>query len=106
MCRCYEQIGFCQRFVDLTGPLQLGGLPSLPTRFPVSSRHFSGCIGDVYIDHRLLDLNKSVPAAAKGGLPRRGPASGDGWKGVWLWWRTVLTCVFISSVVGSVVLLE
>jgi cadherin EGF LAG seven-pass G-type receptor 1 len=49
----------CHRFLDLTGPLQLGGLPVLPrTNFQVSQRSFQGCIADVYIDNKLLDLNK------------------------------------------------
>ena len=58
VCSCEQQTEFCQRFLDLTGPLQVGGLPSLPTKFQVNSQHFSGCIQDVYIDHKLLDLDE------------------------------------------------
>ncbi|XP_043190636.1 protocadherin-like wing polarity protein stan isoform X2 [Amphibalanus amphitrite] len=58
--RCHQQTEFCQRFIDLTGPLQIGGLPSLPTKFQVQSQHFSGCIQDVFIDHKLLDLDNYV----------------------------------------------
>lgn len=48
--------------MDLTGPLQIGGLPILPdsTSFQVKSKDFIGCIADVYIDYKLLDLNRLV----------------------------------------------
>ena len=48
----------CHRFLDLTGPLQLGGLPSLPTNFQVQNKDFDGCISDLYIDHKFIDLNR------------------------------------------------
>lgn len=58
--RCAVLTETCHRFLDLTGPLQIGGLPSLPvsTTFQISSKDFVGCIADVHIDHRLLDLNR------------------------------------------------
>ncbi|XP_037087761.1 LOW QUALITY PROTEIN: protocadherin-like wing polarity protein stan, partial [Pollicipes pollicipes] len=58
--RCAHLKEWCQRFVDLTGPLQIGGLPSLPTKFQVRSQHFTGCIRDLFIDYKLLDLNRYV----------------------------------------------
>lgn len=50
----------CHRFLDLTGPLQLGGLPSLPTDFQVQNKDFEGCISDLHIDHEFVDLNGYV----------------------------------------------
>lgn len=46
--------------MDLTGPLQLGGLPWAPHTGQVSQKDFIGCISDVYIDNELLDLNSSI----------------------------------------------
>lgn len=60
--RCEILTESCHRFLDLTGPLQIGGLPMLPdsTSFQVKSKDFIGCIADVYIDYKLLDLNRLV----------------------------------------------
>nr|XP_018907159.1 PREDICTED: protocadherin-like wing polarity protein stan isoform X2 [Bemisia tabaci] len=60
--RCALFTETCYRFLDLTGPLQIGGLPSLPssTSFQVQYTDFVGCISDVFIDHKLLDLNTYV----------------------------------------------
>ncbi|XP_065199574.1 protocadherin-like wing polarity protein stan [Planococcus citri] len=60
--RCAILTETCHRFLDLTGPLQIGGLPILPssTSFQVKSRDFVGCIADVHIDHKLLDFNSFV----------------------------------------------
>lgn len=60
--RCEILTESCHRFLDLTGPLQIGGLPMLPdsTSFQVKSRDFIGCIADLYIDYKLLDLNRFV----------------------------------------------
>lgn len=60
--RCAVLTETCHRFLDLTGPLQIGGLPALPasTSFQVHSKDFVGCIADVHIDHELLDLNSFV----------------------------------------------
>ncbi|CAH3170217.1 unnamed protein product [Pocillopora meandrina] len=43
--------------LDLTGSLLLGGLVQLPVIFPVLYKHFTGCIRNVYIDHKFLDLS-------------------------------------------------
>ncbi|XP_049833037.1 protocadherin-like wing polarity protein stan isoform X1 [Schistocerca gregaria] len=58
--RCAIFTETCYRFLDLTGPLQIGGLPSLPTHFQVNSKDFIGCISDLYIDHKFIDLNGYV----------------------------------------------
>jgi hypothetical protein len=44
----------------LTGPLQIGGLPKLQTKFQIQTRDFDGCIKDFYIDDVLVDLNQPV----------------------------------------------
>ena len=58
--RCDNPIVNCHRLLDLTGPMQLGGLPWAPSTGQVTQQDFVGCISDVYIDNRLLDLNSSV----------------------------------------------
>lgn len=58
--RCASIAETCYRFLDLTGPLQLGGLPSLPATFQPKNHHFIGCISDFKIDHRFVDLNALV----------------------------------------------
>ncbi|XP_040264648.1 cadherin EGF LAG seven-pass G-type receptor 3 [Bufo bufo] len=45
-----------KKSLDLTGPLLLGGVPNLPENFPVTHREFIGCMKDLYIDSRKLDL--------------------------------------------------
>ena len=46
--------------LDLTGPLLLDGLVQLPVIFPVLYKHFTGCIRNVYIDHKFLDLSQPL----------------------------------------------
>ncbi|KAJ4450280.1 hypothetical protein ANN_01700 [Periplaneta americana] len=58
--RCAVFTETCHRFLDLTGPLQIGGLPSLPTSFQVHTKDFVGCISDLYIDYKFIDLNSYV----------------------------------------------
>ncbi|CAH2075509.1 unnamed protein product, partial [Iphiclides podalirius] len=58
--RCDIPTETCHRFLDLTGPLQIGGLPNIPTSFQVKNKDFIGCISDIYIDHKFLDLNSYV----------------------------------------------
>lgn len=58
--RCASLTETCHRFLDLTGPLQLGGLPTLTANFQTRTRHFEGCISDLEIDHRFIDLNDYV----------------------------------------------
>ncbi|XP_076313585.1 protocadherin-like wing polarity protein stan isoform X2 [Tachypleus tridentatus] len=58
--RCSDLMQTCYRFLDLMGPLQIGGLPALPTDFQVINKNFVGCIMDLFIDNQLLDLNSYV----------------------------------------------
>ncbi|XP_023244632.1 protocadherin-like wing polarity protein stan isoform X2 [Centruroides sculpturatus] len=58
--RCADLMQTCYRYLDLMGPLQLGGLPILPSKFQIANKDFVGCIMDLYIDHKLLDLNSFV----------------------------------------------
>lgn len=52
-----KALGFCPcRSLDLTGPLLLGGVPNLPENFPVTHRDFVGCMRDLYIDSKRIDL--------------------------------------------------
>nr|XP_048713462.1 cadherin EGF LAG seven-pass G-type receptor 3 isoform X2 [Caretta caretta] len=45
-----------KKSLDLTGPLLLGGVPNLPENFPVAHRDFVGCMRDLYIDNKRIDL--------------------------------------------------
>lgn len=44
------------RSLDLTGPLLLGGVPNLPEDFPVRNRDFVGCMRNLSIDSRAVDM--------------------------------------------------
>ncbi|KAK7479931.1 hypothetical protein BaRGS_00028839, partial [Batillaria attramentaria] len=57
---CENPTENCYRLLDLTGPLQVGGLPWAPSTGQVTQKDFVGCISEVYIDEELLDLNTSV----------------------------------------------
>ncbi|KAJ8731807.1 hypothetical protein PYW08_014537 [Mythimna loreyi] len=58
--RCEIATETCHRFLDLTGPLQIGGLPNIPSSFQVKNKDFLGCISDLFIDHKFIDLNGFV----------------------------------------------
>ncbi|XP_064606055.1 LOW QUALITY PROTEIN: cadherin EGF LAG seven-pass G-type receptor 2-like [Liolophura sinensis] len=58
--RCNIETEPCHRLLDLTGPFQIGGLPSVSSDFQVKNKHFEGCIRDIYFDRELLDLNTPV----------------------------------------------
>ncbi|XP_018058154.1 PREDICTED: protocadherin-like wing polarity protein stan [Atta colombica] len=58
--RCGLVTETCHRFLDLTGPLQLGGLPAIPSSFQIRNKDYVGCISDLYIDHVFIDLNSFV----------------------------------------------
>lgn len=64
---------FCSS-LDLTGPLMLGGLLQVPVDFPVPYQHFIGCIRNVYIDHKFLDLSRPL---YKNGTSEKCKAMGD-----------------------------
>ena len=54
--KCRSQIETCHRFLDLNGPLVLGK-QQLSDSGAVSG--FSGCMMDMYVDERLVDLDVS-----------------------------------------------
>ncbi|XP_036388557.1 LOW QUALITY PROTEIN: cadherin EGF LAG seven-pass G-type receptor 3 [Megalops cyprinoides] len=56
-----------KKSLDLTGPLFLGGVPNLQENFPFVTREFIGCIKDLHIDNRPLDLAGYI--ANNGTLP-------------------------------------
>ncbi|KAK0088102.1 hypothetical protein PV325_013198 [Microctonus aethiopoides] len=58
--RCSAVTETCHRFLDLTGPMQIGGLPAIPSDFQVTNKNFVGCISDLYIDYKFIDLNAFV----------------------------------------------
>ncbi|KAG5267991.1 hypothetical protein AALO_G00228220 [Alosa alosa] len=45
-----------KKSLDLTGPLLLGGVPNLPEDFPILNRDFRGCMRNLTIDSRPLDM--------------------------------------------------
>ncbi|XP_037703253.1 cadherin EGF LAG seven-pass G-type receptor 1 [Choloepus didactylus] len=45
-----------KKSLDLTGPLLLGGVPNLPEDFPVHNRQFVGCMRNLSIDGKLMDM--------------------------------------------------
>ncbi|XP_056241015.1 cadherin EGF LAG seven-pass G-type receptor 3 isoform X3 [Seriola aureovittata] len=45
-----------KKSLDLTGPLFLGGVPNVPDNFPFGTREFIGCMKDLHIDSKPLDL--------------------------------------------------
>ncbi|XP_001961249.3 protocadherin-like wing polarity protein stan isoform X3 [Drosophila ananassae] len=72
--RCSLLTETCHRFLDLTGPLQVGGLPRIPAHFPVANRDFVGCISDLRIDDRFVDLNSYVADnGTLAGCPQKAP---------------------------------
>ncbi|XP_030062620.1 cadherin EGF LAG seven-pass G-type receptor 3 [Microcaecilia unicolor] len=45
-----------KKSLDLTGPLLLGGVPNLPENFPVAHKEFVGCMRNLYVDSKRIDL--------------------------------------------------
>ncbi|XP_062852533.1 cadherin EGF LAG seven-pass G-type receptor 1 [Trichomycterus rosablanca] len=45
-----------KKSLDLTGPLLLGGVPNLPEDFPIRNRDFVGCIRNLTIDSKPVDM--------------------------------------------------
>lgn len=58
------------RSLDLTGPLLLGGVPDLPESFPVRMRHFVGCMRNLQVDSRHVDMADFI--ANNGTVPGMG----------------------------------
>uniref|UniRef100_A0A8C8D1Z3 Cadherin EGF LAG seven-pass G-type receptor 2 n=1 Tax=Oncorhynchus tshawytscha TaxID=74940 RepID=A0A8C8D1Z3_ONCTS len=56
-----------KKSLDLTGPLLLGGVPKLPEDFPIQNRQFVGCMKDLRIDNRHVDMASFI--ANNGTLP-------------------------------------
>ncbi|XP_041858937.1 cadherin EGF LAG seven-pass G-type receptor 3 [Melanotaenia boesemani] len=56
-----------KKSLDLTGPLFLGGVPNVPDNFPFGTREFIGCMKELHIDNRALDLAGFI--ANNGTLP-------------------------------------
>ncbi|XP_069833172.1 cadherin EGF LAG seven-pass G-type receptor 1 isoform X2 [Dendropsophus ebraccatus] len=56
-----------KKSLDLTGPLLLGGVPDLPEDFPVRNRQFIGCMSNLTIDSRRVDMASFI--ANNGTLP-------------------------------------
>ncbi|XP_035376437.1 cadherin EGF LAG seven-pass G-type receptor 2 isoform X2 [Electrophorus electricus] len=56
-----------KKSLDLTGPLLLGGVPRLPEDFPVHNRQFVGCMKDLRVDSRSIDMAAYI--ANNGTLP-------------------------------------
>ncbi|XP_026328508.1 protocadherin-like wing polarity protein stan isoform X2 [Hyposmocoma kahamanoa] len=60
--RCDIPTETCHRFLDLTGPLQIGGLPNIPSSFQVKNKdfvgYFEGCIQDVRVGTAQSLLNR------------------------------------------------
>ncbi|XP_054660054.1 cadherin EGF LAG seven-pass G-type receptor 2 isoform X3 [Grus americana] len=56
-----------KKSLDLTGPLLLGGVPTLPESFPIRSRQFVGCMRHLHIDQRPVDMAAFI--ANNGTLP-------------------------------------
>lgn len=63
----FPSVFFPHRSLDLTGPLFLGGVPNLPENFPFSTREFIGCMKDLHIDNRPVDMAGFI--ANNGTLP-------------------------------------
>lgn len=83
--RCNDITETCHRFLDLTGPLQLGGLPAIPSNFQIRNKDFVGCIKDFDVDHQFVDLNSFVADnGTTSGCPEKrafcasGPCKNDG----------------------------
>uniref|UniRef100_A0A8C3K682 Cadherin EGF LAG seven-pass G-type receptor 1 n=1 Tax=Calidris pygmaea TaxID=425635 RepID=A0A8C3K682_9CHAR len=56
-----------KKSLDLTGPLLLGGVPNLPEDFPVHNRQFVGCMRNLSIDSKPIDMAGFI--ANNGTLP-------------------------------------
>ncbi|KAJ8975858.1 hypothetical protein NQ317_015895 [Molorchus minor] len=63
--RCSLLTETCHRFLDLTGPLQLGGVPSVSNAFQIENFHYEGCISELEVDYKIIDLNSYLVAQKK-----------------------------------------
>ena len=53
---CSTFLNTCHTLLDLTGPLQLGALPGAE---PLPVKPLDGCMRNLEIDHKFVDLNGS-----------------------------------------------
>ena len=59
--KCGFYSGKCTRFLDLNGPLLLGGVPDDTKRSDLmTTSSFIGCISNLYIDRHLVNLDMMV----------------------------------------------
>ncbi|KRX99087.1 Cadherin EGF LAG seven-pass G-type receptor 3 [Trichinella pseudospiralis] len=60
--KCNDPMVPCYRFLDITSPLYLGGLPSRNRhqRFRIMPIGFVGCMSHLYIDHKMINLNHYI----------------------------------------------
>ncbi|KRZ90162.1 Protocadherin-like wing polarity protein stan [Trichinella sp. T8] len=60
--KCNDPMVPCYRFLDITSPLYLGGLPSRNRhqRFRIMPVGFVGCMGHLYIDYKMINLNHYI----------------------------------------------
>uniref|UniRef100_A0A3B3SA85 Cadherin EGF LAG seven-pass G-type receptor 1 n=1 Tax=Paramormyrops kingsleyae TaxID=1676925 RepID=A0A3B3SA85_9TELE len=49
-----------KKSLDLTGPLLLGGVPNLPEDFPVRNLDFVGCMRNLTIDSKPMDMTSFI----------------------------------------------
>ncbi|XP_030628227.1 cadherin EGF LAG seven-pass G-type receptor 1 [Chanos chanos] len=63
-----------KKSLDLTGPLLLGGVPNLPEDFPVRNRDFVGCMRNLTIDSKPIDMASFI---ANNGTTEGCPAKKD-----------------------------
>uniref|UniRef100_A0A3Q4I0J7 Cadherin EGF LAG seven-pass G-type receptor 1a n=1 Tax=Neolamprologus brichardi TaxID=32507 RepID=A0A3Q4I0J7_NEOBR len=63
-----------KKSLDLTGPLLLGGVPNLPEDFPVRNRNFVGCMRNLRIDSKPIDMGSFI---ANNGTTEGCPAKKD-----------------------------
>ncbi|XP_012939635.1 cadherin EGF LAG seven-pass G-type receptor 1 [Aplysia californica] len=58
---CDNPMNNCNRLLDLTGPMQIGGLPlNHNSANQLDAVDFVGCMSDIRLDHRLVDLDASI----------------------------------------------
>ena len=69
-----------RRSLDLTGPLLLGGVPNLPEDFPVRNRQFVGCMRNLSVDGKNVDMASFIAnnGTRAGANDRRGARPGVG----------------------------
>lgn len=57
---CSSAGTLCNRFLDLSGPFYIGGLPADYSDMRIGSHHFEGCIRNFEVDGKLTDMNDHI----------------------------------------------